>query len=267
MLSRTTVLTWIGIVLLSGVFLTLLMGQICAAQTDPCSPPADPCSGIENAVGGSCHHPIPGGICNPPDFTCACDPGYTWQHTTNTCEEPLPIVGKIVFLTESEPDGNMGGIIGADMICQGEADAAGLTGVYKAWLSDSNPANSPASRFTHSTGPYVRVDGTIVAQDWTDLTDGSILDEIVIAADGTNMHWTDPDGLEHVWTNTRVDGTRAGAGLPSSACNDFTSADEFLGPVTTGHAFTFDGWDAPEDWTEGGTYSCNAHNFLYCFQQ
>lgn len=265
MFSRTTVLAWIGIVLLSGTFLTFLMGQDCAAQTDPCS--SDPCSGIEKAVEGSCHHPIPAGMCSPADYTCACDPGYTWQDTTNTCEEQPSIVGKIVFLTESEHDGNMGGIIGADMICQGEADAAGLTGVYKAWLSDSNPANCPASRFTHSTGPYVRVDGKIVAQDWADLTDGSILDEIVISANGTNMHVADPDGLEHAWTNTSVDGTRAGAGLPSAACNDFTSADYTLEPVTTGHAFTYDGWDAPKDWTDASTNGCDAENFLYCFQQ
>ncbi len=264
---RNTLPVWIGIILLSCMFLLFIMEQDCAAQTDSCS--SDPCSGIENAVvPGLCYHPVLGGSCTapPPDFTCACVPGYTWQHSTNTCEVTPPIVGKIVFLTESEHDGNMGGIIGADVICQGEADAAGLTGVYKAWLTDSNPANCPASRFTHSTGPYVRVDGTIVAQDWTDLTDGSILDEIVISANGTNMHVADPDGLEHAWTNTSVDGTQTG----SSSCNDFTSNDPFQETVSVGNAFTYDGWIVPGAWTEdgrGGMQSCASSFFLYCFQQ
>jgi hypothetical protein len=40
-------------------------------------------------------------------------------------------------------------------------------GVYKAWLSDSQA--SPLTRFTHSTLPYIRVDGTQIAADWAGL--------------------------------------------------------------------------------------------------
>ena len=42
-----------------------------------------------------------------------------------------------------------------------------------AWLSDSTA--SPSSRFTHSSVPYVLPDGTtVVANDWADLTGGTL---------------------------------------------------------------------------------------------
>jgi len=65
-----------------GIF---LMGQDCAAQCDP-----DPCAGIPNAVADSCHNPIPAGLCNPADYTCDCEGGFTWQDATNTCKDGLP---------------------------------------------------------------------------------------------------------------------------------------------------------------------------------
>lgn len=83
MLRRELIPAWVVIILVSGL---LLVGQDCPAQTDPCSP--DPCGGIENAVEGSCHNPIPAGICNPADFKCDCDPGFAWWYSSNTCEEP-----------------------------------------------------------------------------------------------------------------------------------------------------------------------------------
>ena len=41
-----------------------------------------------------------------------------------------------------------------------------------AWLSDDT--GSPATRFTQATVPYVRTDGVRVADDYADLTDGTI---------------------------------------------------------------------------------------------
>jgi formylglycine-generating enzyme required for sulfatase activity len=83
MFQRNLIPVWIGIVVLSGVF---LMGQDCAAQTDPCKP--DPCQGITSAVAGTCT-PV-GGACAPTNgFACDCDAAFTWQDATNTCEKVL----------------------------------------------------------------------------------------------------------------------------------------------------------------------------------
>ena len=70
----------------------LLMGEDCIAQDDPCDP--DPCAGMSNAVAGTCVLQG-GGACSAGyDFACACDPGYTWQDATNTCQlvSPGPMV-------------------------------------------------------------------------------------------------------------------------------------------------------------------------------
>ena len=75
----------------------------------------------------------------------------------------------------------LGGVTGADSVCQARANAAGLSGTFKAWISGGSYSSSPASRFTRSTVlPYVRIDGAVVANDWNDLTDGTIQNPINI---------------------------------------------------------------------------------------
>jgi len=44
---------------------------------------------------------------------------------------------KKVFVSSQTYVGNLGGVAGADSLCQGLATAAGLTGTFKAFLSDS----------------------------------------------------------------------------------------------------------------------------------
>ena len=77
-------------------------------------------------------------------------------------------------------NGNLGGLAGADAICQARAEAAGslaAPGTYLAWLSDAgggvDPPVSPSTRFIQASVPYRLVNGTIVAASWSDLVDGS----------------------------------------------------------------------------------------------
>ena len=51
------------------------------------------------------------------------------------------------------------------------ANAANLPGTFLAWLSDDT--GSPATRFSQDGGPYQLVDGSIVANNWSDLTTGN----------------------------------------------------------------------------------------------
>ena len=83
---------------------------------------------------------------------------------------------KTVFVTNASFKGNLGGLTGADEKCQAEADDLASivpSGTYLAWLSDGT--DSPDTRFAKSSDPYVLPDGTRIAEDFTDLTDGSIL--------------------------------------------------------------------------------------------
>lgn len=90
---------------------------------------------------------------------------------------------KLVFVTSAEFTGNLGGLSGADAICQEAADAAGLDGVFQAWLSDS--VDTPSTRWkTLSLGPYFLLDGGVVAASFGDLVDGTINAEINVTEAG-----------------------------------------------------------------------------------
>jgi len=73
------------------------------------------------------------------------------------------------------------------------------SGTYMAGLSDGS--DSPNTRFTKSSHPYILPDGTKIAENYIDLTDGSILVAINISATGQAV------GYQQIWTGTNADGT------------------------------------------------------------
>lgn len=168
---------------------------------------------------------------------------------------------KRVFLTFLQYQGfGLGGVAGADAICQDMAIDAGLSGTYRAWISGDLLASSPSARFTRSDTPYVRTDGVTVADDWADLTDGTLKVPIVTTADGMGLDICGP----HVWTNTRADGTPGGGSDGTSdSCGEWSVSD----PGIFGHqgyAFRADSW-----WTQasGSARECSDRKHLYCFEQ
>jgi hypothetical protein len=166
---------------------------------------------------------------------------------------------KKVFLTADQSQGDLGGWAGADAKCQAAADLASLPGDFRAWISDSH--SSPAIRFNRSQGPYVLVDAakTVVADNWADLTDGSLQHMINVNENGTTVTGdmsTDFDA----WTGTLTDGEAAG-----DNCTDWASAD--------GSHFGVFGCPANgcagAQWTIGNMthIACSEHLRLYCFEQ
>ena len=176
----------------------------------------------------------------------------TLQARVDALQARLDALTNTVFVSSAVYTGNLGGLAGADAKCQALADAAGLTGTYKAWLSDST--GSPSTRFTQSANPYVRVDGATVADNWTDLTDGSLDKSISVNESGG------PPGWALAWTNTTTAGTQYD--FDPNSCADWSSEDlPFLGelgyPLRTNHD-----WTVPEQ-----AMQCNAWSALYCFEQ
>ncbi len=151
--------------------------------------------------------------------------------------------------------GNLGGLTGADAICQAEADGPASivpSGTYLAWLSDGT--DSPDTRFTKSSHPYLLPDGAKIAEDFTDLTSGSILHAIDIDPTGR------PLGLTRYWTGTNADGTTA----QSSVTCDGWTAD----PVANFRGTAGSVRRGPSLWSSAyAGISCGGVNRLVCFQQ
>lgn len=193
------------------------------------------------------------GVCNGAD-TCATCPGDCGDcpRTVFVTFQYLNGADLAGIATTAGCTGGHRGLCAADYVCQQEAQGESLPGTYKAWLSDSTLAAK--DRLTHSTGPYVMVDGTPIANDWTDLTDGTLDAAITLTSGGANF------GTGGAWTAT----TPAGDISAPDTCSDWIDgsaadfgADGFVG-------------SANGDWTQNSVVPidrCNVQSRLYCFQQ
>jgi hypothetical protein len=196
------------------------------------------------------------GTCKPKPDGIVCSVGFCQNGSCAVLTPPSqPPCGAgvpcLAFLSSATYDGNLGGLNGADAKCQGLATAAGLPGIYKAWLSDDT--NSPSTRFVLSSSPYHLVTGKPTAADFTDLTDGTLLASIRVTEKGGGTGTT-----VYAWTNTKSDGTRDTA---TGHCANW-------GPFAAGSQGNVgDATLSSPSWTKSTTAACGTPRHLYCFQQ
>jgi hypothetical protein len=230
-----------------------LAGAVCDGVTGNCvtsSPAPGPCCEFSHGgcAGGPAVSPsmcrfqfgLPGAL-----STGLCLPDGTCTDTSSS---------KHVFVSNEEFDGNLSGIEsyrGGDDTCQSLAHAAGQAGAYRAWLSDA--ATSPSKRFTHASIPYVLVNGTVIANDWADLTDGTLAAPIDVTESGAT---TGPPGNAIAWTGTNSDGSAA-----SSNCAGWTSNAASDPGLVGAPGFT------SSFWSSALAGACNSSARLYCFEQ
>ena len=175
-----------------------------------------------------------------------------------------------VFVTSDAYSGALGGLDGADAICNAHAQEAGLPGEYMAWLSTAN--EGPVMRFNQSVLPYVRVDEVIVAESFSDLTGGTLdnavlLDEYGNPAPGVieGESCGIPGEQPATWTNTTKNGLPDPMGTD---CLGWTTSDE-------GDEWQFVSVGLPNDKSEKWTAwcynndvpACGYELLLYCFEQ
>jgi cysteine-rich repeat protein len=164
---------------------------------------------------------------------------------------------RYAFATSSSHTGDLGGLAGADAICNMLAQAALLPGTYMAWLSTG--AESPSTRFTQSTVPYLVPDGNKVADDWADLTDGSLDFAVGRTETGVNSVAT---AIMCGGSNrlARTGTTEFGTPGPST-CADYSSSlvDDLglIGRSASNESF----------WSNCGEVGCDVLLPIYCFQQ
>lgn len=166
------------------------------------------------------------------------------------CVANACVATRRVFVSSTGSTANLGGVAGADGRCQTLANAAQLGGMWRAWVSASG--NTPVTRFTQATVPYRLLDGTVVADDWADLTNGNV--DHGIDRNENNAFVS----AAEVWTATTTGGNFAGGG-----CNGFTSGANGSPFAAQGITDRSDG-----DWTDVYDQFCDrTEPRIYCFEQ
>jgi hypothetical protein len=187
-------------------------------------------------------------------------------------DDPESTSSKTVFITSQMFDGALGGLEGADDKCNQAAAAAGLSGTFKAWLSNSS--TGPADRFVRAELPYVRTDGVRIADHWTDLVtcdQGPGKKECLDAPLKVDENGSHLGGfLLQAWSSTGADGTPGTLVMgPVVNCADWTKSDpvvELMGATGQARLMGLDQLDP--DWTGvTGVAGCYVPLHLYCFEQ
>jgi hypothetical protein len=185
---------------------------------------------------------------------CVSEAGDGGGDASDGGQEASGGVTKTIFVSSTAYNGALGGLSGADAKCQSLANAAGLSGMFRAWLSDA--ATSAAARLTHASAPYVLPDGSVVAHDWAGLTSGGLLHPIDI----TERKKAPAFGC-CVWTYT---GTNGAADLGDQCANWASSSVQDVAavgdPGATDPTWTFNG-------SVFSQAECNNPQGLYCVEQ
>jgi cysteine-rich repeat protein len=163
---------------------------------------------------------------------------------------------KIAFVTSTTHTGNLGGLAGADAICQARAQAANLPGTYLAWLSTAQ--GSPSTRFTQWPGRYLLTNASKIADNWADLTYGTLDANFTRTEINTvppNSSVSCNGSPRMTWTGTNPNGTPA-----ANNCSDFTTT---VGTGAVGRNTIQD-----STWTVcDPAFACTVTAPLYCVQQ
>ena len=188
-----------------------------------------------------------------------------------------PVMSFFITSAGSGNGANLGGLAGADAICQRLAATAGAGGkTWRAYLSSSAAGNQAAvnARDRIGRGPWQNAKGVVVAQSVDDLhSDNNKLGkENSLTEKGTMVNGRGDNPNTHdILTGSGLDG-RA---LPGdNTCNNWTSAG--AGAARVGHHDKQGGGENPNSWNSAHASSgCSQANLVgtggaglfYCFAQ
>jgi hypothetical protein len=157
---------------------------------------------------------------------------------------PSPSQDLVMFVTSTDYSGNLGGISGADSVCNSRALAAGLSGAFVAWISDSS--NQAIDRLT-SNGPWKWRNGTTVFANKLGIPNS----EVIAPFDEFGNFLSS----DNSWTGSESDGT-----VNPDNCLNWTSSNSGIigmeGDFGPGVGL----------WSKKGTGTCDNLRKLICFQ-
>jgi hypothetical protein len=186
--------------------------------------------------------------------------------TTSAQNQPAQNQPAMSFFLASAGSGdgaNLGGLAGADKICQTLAASAGAgSRTWRAYLSAAAADGQPAvnARDRIGKGPWVNAKGVQVASSVADLhsdanklgKEGSLTENGALVngrGDTPNMH--------DILTGSNADGTLSTK--PDNTCGNWTKNTTGAGSARVGHHDKTGGGDAPTSWN-------SAHDSRGCSQ-
>jgi len=178
-----------------------------------------------------------------------------YGYTSNGNVAPPPT--HTIFVSSVPYDGNLGGLTGADSVCQARASVASLpgAGTYKAVMSNSSiPANSRI----FITMEVRNTNGMTVATDSSQFWSGSIQNPVDYDEMGTQII-----SVLDVWTNTDSSGSIVDTIAINGSCDNWTS-NQFIHGGFLGRADMTD-----SEWLKklAGAQNCNQAFRIYCISQ
>lgn len=245
----------------------------CGSTIGPPPVPCGPSSCTGCCRGDSCVDGTSDSACGRAGAQCA-DCGTSRLCLNASCEvEPLPAGAKIVFVTRTTFRGNLGGLAGADRLCEAAAGAGSLPGRFKAWLS-TNEWDSvrraavyvhAAERFA-SNGPWYlpgvneRGRRLLVFSNAAALRSAPLI-PIERTELGSNTGIS-PSG-RNVFTGTQATGLSLpimAFDQPQGTCGNWTNGANATAVIGSVYA-QGGGWTARSD-----SGSCGSDLSLYCFE-
>ncbi|MDB5218048.1 MAG: 5-nucleotidase [Myxococcaceae bacterium] len=163
---------------------------------------------------------------------------------------------RYVFVTSALYAGeDIGAAIGADGRCNSDGSLNGvhpaLAGrTWQSWISDDVANTTASARLTHGTMAYRLADGTLIANDWAQLTSGSLAHAIDLDETGKTV------GQDYVWTGTQAFGQATTQTCTNWSINGLTNR----GSVGLASA-------SDSSWTNAGAVFCGDGHRLYCFEK
>ena len=184
-----------------------------------------------------------------------------------------PTSGPMSFFVSSTGSGkgaDLGGLAGADALCQKLATSAGAGGkTWRAYLSAPGTFPSPGNAGTPSvnardrigTGPWFNAKGELIARDVAHLHNGNNLSkETALDERGKVVNGRGDNPNEHdILTGSRADGT-AFSPASDTTCKAWTSSTD--GSAIVGHHDR--SGPLPENWAKSWNFS---HQSAGCSQE
>jgi hypothetical protein len=170
-------------------------------------------------------------------FTCAlavCS--FAACSEDDASDEPANTSDMTFFVTSTTQDGNLGGLEGADGICDDLATAVGSGNrTWRAYLSAENGGDPINARDRIGNGPWENAAGEVLAEDLDALHDPALVGKAELfineKRERINGQWNSAEVNQHdIMTGSNSSGMLLMVADMTSTCEDWTSNSMQPGP-------------------------------------